>query len=67
MGGNFWGGNSPEGMGIFLEPFSSYNISILIFQEDYQQIYDFQQKDRYSKLIKCRAKFSFRTFLFQWV
>ena len=38
MGGNFWGGNSPEGMGIFLEPFSSYNISILIFQEDYQQI-----------------------------
>ena len=38
MGGNFWGGNSPKGMGIFLEPFSSYNISVLIFQEDYQQI-----------------------------
>ena len=30
MGGNFSWGNSP--VGIFLESFSSYNVSILIFQ-----------------------------------
>ena len=30
-GGNFLGGNSP--VEIFIEPFSSYNVSILIFQK----------------------------------
>ena len=33
MGGNFSGGNSPGG--IFLELFSSYNVSILIFLKNY--------------------------------
>ena len=34
MGGNFWGGNFPAGGGgIFLEPFSFYNVSRLIFQK----------------------------------
>ena len=32
MSGNFLGGKSPGG-GIFIESFSSYNVSILIFQK----------------------------------
>ena len=61
---NFSCGNSPEE--IFLEPFCSYNVFILIFQKIINKYNNFQQKDIYFKLAKCRAKFLSRNFLSQW-
>ena len=54
MGGNFLQGISPGR--IFLEPFSSYNVSILIFQKIIKKYNKtFNKKDIYFKLRKCRA------------
>ena len=50
MGGNIPGGN-------FLEPFSSHNISILIFQKMINKYNKTFNKKIYFKIIKCHAKF----------
>ena len=69
-GGVWWVGifrvGIPPGEGIFIEPFSSYNLSILIFQKIFNKYNKTFNKKIYFKLIKCCAKFLYRNILFQW-
>ena len=55
MDGNFPGGNFPGEN--FLGPFSSHNISILIFQKMINKYNKTFNKKIYFKIIKCHAKF----------
>ena len=51
---------------IFLEQFSSCNVSVLIFQKIINKYNKTFNKNIYFKLIKYRAKFPSCNFLFKW-